>query len=122
MRGVAVGLVASTTVRVIVTDVNDNPPTFSQNTYITTVSEQHTVGASVLTVTSYHGDCCVMGVVVLEQVLARDPDSGTNGQVEYAVADSNTPFTINSNTGELSTQSTLDYETQRQHDITVQVI
>ena len=53
------------------------------------------------------------------QVSADDPDSGTNGQVEYRV--DNSLFSINSDTGEVSTQLPLDYETQRSHDLLVQV-
>ena len=49
-RHLHAGLVASTTVQITVTDVNDNRPQFSQETYVATVSEQHTVGASVLMV------------------------------------------------------------------------
>ena len=55
------------------------------------------------------------------QVVAEDPDSGTNGQVEYDIASPNSPFAINHDTGEVSTRVPLDYETQRRHDIIVQV-
>lgn len=95
-------LVTSTTVQITVTDVNDNPPQFSQEAYIATVSEQHTLGAPVVT------------------VVADDPDSGTNGQVEYAIASHNSAFTVNPDTGEVSTILPLDYETQRTHDIIVE--
>jgi hypothetical protein len=52
------GLAASTVVQITVTDVNDNQPVFSQETYIAMVSEVHTIGASVLTVSigSYSGN------------------------------------------------------------------
>ena len=44
------GLAASTMVQITVTDVNDNKPVFSQETYIAMVSEAHTIGASVIAV------------------------------------------------------------------------
>ena len=53
------------------------------------------------------------------KVVAEDPDFGTSGEVEFTV--DNGPFFINKNTGELTTSVRLDYETQRRHDVTVQV-
>ena len=50
-----------------------------------------------------------------------DPDSGTNGQVEYDIASPNSPLAINQDTGEVSTRAPLDYESQRRHDIIMQV-
>ena len=54
-------------------------------------------------------------------MVADDPDSGTNGQVEYAIASANSAFTVNRDSGEVSTILPLDYETQRRHDIIVEV-
>ena len=52
--------------------------------------------------------------------MAEDPDFGTNGQVEYRVVSEQ--FSVNRDTGELTTAVALDYETQRIYDdITVLV-
>ena len=48
------------------------------------------------------------------QVVAEDPDFGTGGQLEYSV--DSRQFSINKDTGELTTTVALDYETQRLYD------
>jgi hypothetical protein len=48
------------------------------------------------------------------QVVAEDPDFGTSGQLEYSV--DSRQFSINKDTGELTTTVALDYETQRLYD------
>ena len=53
------------------------------------------------------------------KVEADDSDLGTNGQVDYSV-DSDL-FSINSVTGELSAQRPLDFESDRSHNLLVQV-
>lgn len=68
-----------------------------------------------------HPVAAVDSDVSISQVVADDPDSGTNGQVEYAIASHNSAFTVNPDTGEVSTILPLDYETQRTHDIIVEV-
>ena len=54
------------------------------------------------------------------QVSADDPDVGSNGEVEYSLMTATEPFTINPVTGEVTTTSTLDHETQSSHLLTVQ--
>ena len=58
----------------------------------------------------------------LHQVSAVDPDGGTNGQVVYEVIGSGSPFTVNRDTGVVTTTAALDYETQDRYTITVQVL
>ena len=55
------------------------------------------------------------------QVNAVDPDIGTNGQVVYSIAGNNIPFTVNADTGAVTTTAALDYESQTSHIITVEV-
>ena len=54
------------------------------------------------------------------QVFADDPDVGSNGEVEYFLLTTTEPFTINPVTGDVTTTSTLDHETQSSHSLNVQ--
>ncbi|KAM6933567.1 protocadherin Fat 3-like [Xenentodon cancila] len=98
-------------VEVKVLDLNDNKPAFETNSYVTSVMEGMAVGTRII------------------QVQARDPDSGANGQVTYRLGtliqserDSDTlhrTFSINSNTGWISTRKDLDHETSPSYMFTV---
>ena len=67
------------TVLVTVLDANDNPPTFSQASYSTSILDNVPVGSSVLA------------------VVATDMDTGTNAQIGYSIlSGSNGQFTIDS--------------------------
>jgi len=79
-RGVPL-LSSVVSVQISVSDVNDNPPEFSQSFYTTTVPEYLPTGASAF------------------QVVAADPDISFNAEVHYAVVTTDGPFTINTNTG-----------------------
>lgn len=92
----------SSTCKVIVhvTDVNDNAPSFilpHQNRIF--YREQQRKGAEVV------------------QVRANDPDNGENGTVKYKLETSNSiettplPFSINAETGLITNEKVLDYET-----------
>ncbi|XP_052829081.1 protocadherin beta-15 isoform X1 [Octopus bimaculoides] len=75
-------------VLITVTDVNDNPPHFSQNLYNVSVNN------------GYHKDMRVA------QVSASDLDSGKNGQVSYYFSSKTSDaaksnFALNENTGEI---------------------
>ena len=76
----------------VVTDINDNAPQFSQNVYYATVSEAET------------SDVFVM------QVFAKDLDEGFNSLVSYRLNNNNSQFKINSKTGIISTRTRLDCE------------
>ncbi|XP_048187564.1 protocadherin gamma-A4-like [Perognathus longimembris pacificus] len=82
-----------------VTDINDNPPTFSHASYSAYIPENNPRGASILGMT------------------AQDPDSGENAQVTYSLTEDtiqgaplSSYISINSNTGVLYALRSFDYE------------
>ncbi|XP_070826255.1 protocadherin Fat 3a isoform X5 [Chaetodon trifascialis] len=103
--------VTSVDVEIKVLDLNDNKPAFEANLYEATVMEGMSVGTRII------------------QVQAQDPDSGGNGQVTYSLGaliqsegDADTligTFSIDSNTGWISTQKDLDHETNPSYTFTV---
>ncbi|XP_038549253.1 protocadherin Fat 3a isoform X2 [Micropterus salmoides] len=103
--------VTSVDVEVKVLDLNDNKPAFDANSYEATVMEGMPVGTRII------------------QVQALDPDSGANGQVTYSFGaliqsevDSETfvgTFSIDSNTGWITTRKDLDHETNPSYTFTV---
>ncbi|XP_032363313.1 protocadherin Fat 3 isoform X5 [Etheostoma spectabile] len=103
--------VTSADIEVKVLDLNDNKPAFEANSYDATVMEGTSIGTRII------------------QVQALDPDSGGNGQVTYSLgtliqseADSETlfgTFSIDSNTGWISTCKDLDHETNPSYTFTV---
>lgn len=82
-------------VQVLLQDLNDNAPEFSQQRYRYTLPESAPVGTTVLSVS------------------AQDSDSAINGQFRYYME--NPYFTVNPYTGEITTTKPLDYETARSH-------
>ncbi|XP_019645842.1 PREDICTED: protocadherin Fat 4-like [Branchiostoma belcheri] len=86
----------SVTVLIIVVDVNDNNPIFTQSLYETQYVENSNTGLSVLTVT------------------ATDADNGTNAAIAYSISNTSTTglnyFTIDSSSGVVSIGSSLDRE------------
>ena len=90
-------------VQVTVTDVNDNPPEFSQDIYTATVPEFLAVGSSAF------------------QVFASDSDVGSNAAVEFEVVPPSNRFTVNPSTGIIATTGPLDHEMEDTHSFTVQV-
>ncbi|XP_034721899.1 protocadherin Fat 3a isoform X4 [Etheostoma cragini] len=103
--------VTSADVEIKVLDLNDNKPAFEANSYDATVMEGTSIGTRII------------------QVQALDPDSGGNGQVTYSLgtliqseAGSDTlfgTFSIDSNTGWISTCKDLDHETNPSYTFTV---
>ncbi|KAM6932333.1 protocadherin Fat 3-like [Lycodopsis pacificus] len=103
--------VTSVNVEVKVLDLNDNKPTFEANSYEATVMEGMSIGTRII------------------KVQALDPDSGPNGQVTYSlgtlilsdgVLDTLVDtFSIDSNTGWISTRKDLDHETNPSYIFTV---
>ena len=92
-------------VKILVTDVNDNPPMFSSNPLLVSASEATSLGTPVYTVT------------------ATDVDQGSNGSVRYSI-NSQFPdnfFRIDSLSGELFLIKHLNYETSPRVFLSVQV-
>ncbi|XP_023559791.1 protocadherin gamma-A10 isoform X8 [Octodon degus] len=92
-----------------VSDINDNPPTFSQISYFTYIPENNPRGASIFSVT------------------AQDPDSKENAQVIYSLAEDtiqgvplSSYVSINSDTGILYALQSFDYE--QFHELHLQVM
>nr|XP_044988507.1 protocadherin gamma-A3 isoform X6 [Jaculus jaculus] len=91
-----------------VTDINDNPPTFTRASYSAYIPENNPRGASIFS------------------VMAQDPDSHDNARITYSLTEDTlqgTPLSsyvsINSNTGVLYALSSFDYEQFR--DLQLQV-
>uniref|UniRef100_A0A8C6SHA9 Dachsous cadherin-related 1a n=1 Tax=Neogobius melanostomus TaxID=47308 RepID=A0A8C6SHA9_9GOBI len=94
----------SATVRIYVTDENDNVPKFSSPNAVSVMEDQP------------------VGFVAL-YVMARDPDQGENGRVSYSIQDGNAggTFSLNPSTGSLSISKPLDREEQDVFNLTVTV-
>ncbi|MEQ2260088.1 Protocadherin Fat 4, partial [Xenotaenia resolanae] len=91
-------------VTMMVLDVNDNTPSFSQNIYDIEIEENILTGTDVI------------------QVFATDVDYGTNGQIRFSIASGNTKsdFRIDSVTGVISVARQLDRETHSSYSLVVQ--
>ncbi|XP_022814420.1 protein dachsous [Spodoptera litura] len=93
------------TVNITILDVNDNPPVFAESVYSATIPENATVGTPVL------------------KVSATDSDSGENGLIEYSInrrqSDKENMFKIDPETGEITVNKALDFETKELHELVV---
>ncbi|XP_056442395.1 protocadherin Fat 1a isoform X2 [Gadus chalcogrammus] len=91
------------TVNINLTDVNDNSPVFSQETYMAVVSEDAEPGKAVVT------------------VVAEDADGPSYSHVRYSIADGNqgSLFTIDPIRGELKVARQLDRERTSGYTLTV---
>ena len=93
-------LTCTSTVRITVTDINDNVPTFELEHYPGYIKEN--------------------AVASVTRVRADDPDLGQAGEVEYRLTLSGElPFRIDSSTGEIFTTEELDFETKHQYSFPV---
>uniref|UniRef100_A0A8C5QSV8 Cadherin domain-containing protein n=1 Tax=Leptobrachium leishanense TaxID=445787 RepID=A0A8C5QSV8_9ANUR len=97
------------TIRLDISDVNDNAPTFSKRTYTAYVPENNLPGASIYT------------------IQASDLDIGENAKITYSIFSTNTEgvpvssyLSINIETGVLYSQRSFDYEQHK--DFQIQVI
>jgi len=78
-------------VEVEVLDSNDNPPIFDHSDYVVSLNESVPCGTPVL------------------QVMATDNDEGDNARVTYYLAETESQFTVDPETGDISTaQSSLN--------------
>ncbi|XP_035010290.2 protocadherin-16-like [Hippoglossus stenolepis] len=93
----------SATVRISVTDENDNSPRLTQERVFMAVRENLPAGTG------------------FGHASATDRDSGPNGRLSYRFLHPDRHFQINSNTGEISTRTTLDREQQSSYQLVVVV-
>ena len=86
-----------------VNDLNDNTPRFEKTIYPQTINEEVPRGSKVI------------------QVLATDADNGANGRVGYTIAACNTgnAFSINAQSGLITTANRLDRETLGHYDLII---
>ncbi|KAK3521181.1 hypothetical protein QTP70_000493 [Hemibagrus guttatus] len=101
-------LSSSTTIHLTVSDVNDNPPLFEQQSYTAYVMENNKPGTSISSVT------------------ARDPDWRQNGTVLYSLVPSeinglpvSSFLSLNSDTGVIQAVRPFDYEKFRNFKVQV---
>ncbi|XP_057705838.1 protocadherin gamma-C5-like isoform X26 [Corythoichthys intestinalis] len=87
------------TIAVSITDVNDNPPVFSQSSYNVYLKENGAAGA------------------ILFSVSASDPDAGENAKLSYSIVDSkvhdmsvSSYVYVNSENGSIYSMHSFDYE------------
>ncbi|KAL7833103.1 hypothetical protein SRHO_G00301210 [Serrasalmus rhombeus] len=110
MAGQMGGLSGSTTVTIVITDVNDNPPRFPQKMYQFTVSEGAAVGTSV------------------GRVIATDADMGENTDMSYLIKDEEGgelfKVSTDGDTQEavITIKKPLDFEKKRTHNVVVEAI
>lgn len=81
-------LSSSVSVTIIITDVNDNPPTFNTSNYITSANENFTIGSSILKVQATDKD---------------DPLINGNGNFSFSIQSGNigSAFGLNPVTGQI---------------------
>ncbi|XP_066053556.1 uncharacterized protein [Chamaea fasciata] len=95
----------TTHVKIVILDVNDNAPIFTQEEYIGKILENMPEGSVVLT------------------VLATDQDAGVNGDITYqlsqAVGQSDSAFIIDPISGEIKLTKPLDFEEADTHELSV---
>ncbi|XP_060090931.1 protocadherin Fat 3 isoform X1 [Heteronotia binoei] len=97
-------LSAVTTVNINVTDVNDNAPRFSQEVYSAVISEDASVGDSVIT------------------LIAEDLDSPPNGQIHFSIVngDRDNEFSVDPSLGLIKVKKRLDRERVSGYSLAIQ--
>ncbi|XP_042646303.1 protocadherin beta-15-like [Tyto alba] len=95
----------TTQIHIVILDVNDNAPIFTQELYVGQVLENAPEGS------------------VVVSVVATDRDAGPNGDITYefsqAVGQSNSAFGIDPVSGEIKLTTPLDYEAAESHELSV---
>ncbi|XP_030632872.1 protocadherin Fat 3a isoform X2 [Chanos chanos] len=99
-------LSAVTMVNINLTDVNDNAPMFSRDTYSTSISEDANIGDTVV------------------KVMAEDVDSQVNGDILYSIisGDRENQFFIEPVTGQIKVNKHLDRETMPGYSLAVRAL
>lgn len=99
------GVYAEVPVSIVLQDVNDCPPEFSQESYNISITEATQIGTSILTVVAY------------------DNDTGINQQIIYSIEKDNSNatdyFYIDENEGIIYLKQTLDHEEMHSHHFVV---
>ncbi|KAK7096771.1 protocadherin-1-like isoform X2 [Littorina saxatilis] len=98
-------LSATATVIITIQDKNDHPPKFAQPIYFLDVQENMEPGS------------------VCGTIMALDEDSGSNARVVYSIVrddDSSRFFSVNRDTGEVTTNQLLDRETRDSYSFTLE--
>ncbi|KAL0101976.1 hypothetical protein PUN28_018495 [Cardiocondyla obscurior] len=93
---------ASASVLVIVLDENDNDPQFEKDFYGFELLENLPSGT------------------LVGSVSAIDPDIGKNSLLRYAVVQANSSFTVDPDTGEITTREPLDREAKSVHELVLE--
>ncbi|KAM7399062.1 hypothetical protein PAMP_018355 [Pampus punctatissimus] len=94
-------LTGTLTLHVVVDDINDNSPEFTEEVYNTIVSEDSPEGT------------------VFAMIMASDIDEGVGGEIRYFMENLDVPFSIEETSGELCTTDVLDRETTAIYRFTV---
>ncbi|MEE6478684.1 hypothetical protein FKM82_011950, partial [Ascaphus truei] len=101
-------LTGTALIKILITDVNDNVPIFTQKVYKVSVNENTPINSIVL---------CVK---------ASDKDEGTNAQVTYSISTISENvlhiFSIDPDSGEVKTKGNLDFEVTRNYEMSVQAM
>ncbi|OQR76891.1 protocadherin Fat 4-like [Tropilaelaps mercedesae] len=93
----------TTTVAVVIHDVNDSPPAFERETYYQFISESASIGT------------------VVETVKATDPDTAANTKMRYCFAgnDPTLPFELDPITGAINISRPLDISESQEYTLTL---
>ncbi|XP_027953165.1 protocadherin beta-10-like, partial [Eumetopias jubatus] len=98
----------TTTIRIVILDINDNAPQFSQTIYETQAPENSPVGS------------------LIAKVSAGDVDSGVNADISYSLFDASedirTTFQVNPFSGNIVLTALLDYELVKSYKINIQAM
>ncbi|XP_040297519.1 protocadherin gamma-B1-like isoform X16 [Bufo bufo] len=93
-------------INIIINDINDNSPVFTQDVYKMSVRENIPVNSTIL------------------QVIASDDDEGVNAKITYSISTTVDnillAFQIDSQSGDIRTKGNLDYEVRKYYEISVQ--
>lgn len=93
---------ASIKLRIVVTDENDNPPSFNQTRFVAKIPENNNIGQ------------------LVTQVTATDKDIGDNAKIRYHIPPPHDiAFRINPKTGVITTRTTFDREETESIDVKV---
>ena len=93
---------STSSVKVLLHDVDDNIPEFDQPRYFASLKENTKPGASSVT-----------------QMIAYDMDSPKNSEIEYEIVDSNRDFTIEKSTGIVKATRSFDFEVTSSVDLKI---